>query len=104
MDRDFRSLFVADLANEYDVRILTQNRSQACGERQVDLGVDFDLTNTRLLNFNRILDRHDVFGGVIDACKRRVQGGRLTTTRRSRDEENAIGTLHDAPKNVELCR
>ena len=57
---DSRGLLIPDLADQYDIGVLPQNRPQGAGKRQVDLGVDLRLIDARDLVLNRILDRDNV--------------------------------------------
>ena len=55
-----RGLLVADFADEHDVRVLPENRSQGARERQLDLVVDLRLVDAGNLILDRVFDRDDV--------------------------------------------
>jgi hypothetical protein len=65
-ERDLRGLGVADLADHDDVRILAQDRAQRAGERLLRLLVDVHLVDAGELVLDRVLDRHQVLGLVLD--------------------------------------
>ncbi len=80
---------VADLAHHDDVGILPERGSQDPGKVEPDPWVDLDLADAGQPVFDGILDRDDFDGWVIDRVQDRIQGRRLTATRRSRDEQHA---------------
>src|SRR5688500_16205535 len=59
LDRDLRGLEVADLTDEDDVRILTQERAKSSGKVQADLLLHLDLIDPFEIELDRIFGRHD---------------------------------------------
>src|SRR5437773_3638609 len=88
LDPDASRLGVAHLADEDDVRVLTEDPLQSAGERDARLVVDLDLVDRGQDVFDRVLDRHDVALAVVDLGERRVQGRRLTASRRPRADHH----------------
>ena len=62
---DFRRFGIANFTDHDDVRILPQNRTQRVGKRKANILFHRHLIDPRDLEFNRILDRHDVIHRII---------------------------------------
>src|SRR5687768_1328796 len=60
IDGDFRRFEVADFADQNDVRVLTQERSQGGGKIQTDLLFHLDLVDAHEIELNRVFGSHDV--------------------------------------------
>ena len=76
--RDSRRLHVTDLADEDDVRVLSQDRLQPGRKAQPGLLVHLDLVDGREDVLDRVLDRHDVAVWFVDLAQRRVERRRLS--------------------------
>ena len=101
---DFRRLRIANLADEDDVGILAENRSQRARKRQLDFLVDLRLVDARDLIFNRILDRNDVGLLGLDRAQRRAERRRLAAAGRTDDEDHAVLMAHELPHLFEADR
>jgi hypothetical protein len=87
---DLRGLRVADLADHHHVRVLAQDRAQAACKGHLDFGVDLGLADAVDVILDRVLDRHDVAGAVVDALERGVERRGLAGTRRAGDQDDAV--------------
>ena len=70
--RDLRRLAVANFADEHDVGILTQQRTQCTREGDADLLVHRNLGNTCELILDRILDGENLFAASAQPLQRGV--------------------------------
>ena len=84
LDRDLRGLVVADLTDQHDIRVGSQDRPQRAGEREAGLRVHLHLVDAGHAVLDRVLDRDDVDLGLRDRVQRRVQRRRLARTGRAR--------------------
>ena len=99
LDGNIGRFLVADLSHKDNIGVLTQDRTQASGKREIDLGVDFDLTDTRLRDFDGLLNCDDVFFGVIDFGETCVESGCFSASCRSSHKEDSVGPSNDATEN-----
>ena len=90
LDRDDRGLAVADLTDEHDVGVGTQDRPQRRREREPGLRVDLHLVDAGQPVLDRVLDRDDVAVGLVERVERRVERGRLSRTGRAGHEDRAV--------------
>ena len=65
LDGNLRGFKVSYFADEDDVWILPQKRTQGGGKVQSNLFFHLDLVDAAQLKFNRILSRHDVGVGLV---------------------------------------
>ncbi len=89
LDRDLRRLEVANLANEDDVRVLTQEGPQRRCEIEADVLPHLDLVHADEVELHRILGGHDVGLGGVDLGDGRVERIRLAAAGRPGDEHHA---------------
>ena len=73
-DGNLGSLEVPDLADEDDVGVLAEEASESGGEVEADLLARLDLVDPRKVELDRVLGRHDVHLGGVDALEGRVEG------------------------------
>ena len=66
LDPDRGRLPVADLTDEDDVRVGTEDGAQGAGEGQAGLVVDLHLVHARELVLDRVLDRDEVALGRVE--------------------------------------
>ena len=69
LDRDFCRFEVSDLADQDDVRILSQERTQRRGEIESDRLLHLHLIDSRQVELDRIFRGHDVHLGRIHFCQ-----------------------------------
>src|SRR5688572_26646 len=69
-----RRFFIADFADENDVRVLPQERAELSREREADLLIDLGLADPVDLVFDRVLAGHYVGCALDDFAKCRVEG------------------------------
>ena len=91
LDRDLGSLSVANFADHHDVGVLSQDRAQAGGKGQPDLGIDLGLANTLHRIFDRVLDRQDITAAVVEQAHRGIERGGLARPGRPGDQDDAVG-------------
>src|ERR1700691_535028 len=96
---DLRRLEITDFSHHDDVGVLAQDGAQPARESHLDLGVDLRLTDAVNEILDRVLDRDDVAGVVIEALKPRIERRRLAGAGGAGDEKNAVrlvdGSLHE---------
>jgi hypothetical protein len=97
---DFGGFAVADLADHDDVRVLAQDRAQACGEGQLDLRVDLDLADAGELVFDGILDGDDVLLPVVEPGQGGVEGRGLARAGRTGNQEDADPCLRSRRRST----
>ncbi len=90
-DGDVDGFRVADLTDEDDVGVLSQDRPQAGGEGEASLGIDGDLVDALELVLDRILDGDDLVLGALDLRQTGVEGRRLTRAGGTGDQDHAVG-------------
>src|ERR1700730_7847696 len=100
LDRDLRSLGVADLAHHDLVRIVPKNGAQPAREGQSLLLVDGNLQHARQLVLDRIFDRYDLVAPGLRFGNRPVQGRRLAAAGRPRHEQHPVGKQ---AQRAQLC-
>src|SRR5207245_7661699 len=89
-DSNLGSLEIANLADQNDVWILSQERAKGSREIEPDLFFHLDLVDSRQIKFDRVFRRHDVCVDRIQRLQSRVKSVRLTTSRRAGDEHHAV--------------
>ena len=92
--RERDGLEIAELADEDDIRILTERAAQR-GRERFALRADLALIDERLLRLvdelDGVLERQDVTGlGLVDEIDHRRERGRLAAAGRSRHEDEAL--------------
>src|SRR5580704_8475676 len=87
---DLRRLQIADFSHHDDVGVLAQDGAQPACESHLDLGIDLRLPDAVNEILDRVLDRDDVAGVVIETLEARVQRRRLAGARRTGDEQDAV--------------
>ena len=90
LDRYLRRFGVAHFPQHDDVRILTEDRAERCGEGHTRLAVNGDLRDTRQLVFDGVFDRENFFGGGVTLLKRRVERCGLTAAGGTRHEDHPV--------------
>ena len=60
LDRVLGRFHVANFADQHDVRVVTQDRTQRRGEREPDLRMDLNLVDAFELVFDRVFGRDDL--------------------------------------------
>src|SRR5579863_4015006 len=102
LNRNLRSLGVANFVDHDLVRIVTQNGAQSAGKGQTLFLIDRDLRDAANLIFDRVLDGDDfVFVGLdlADGC---VQRRGFTAPSWSRDQHHAIRFLDVAAEFAQI--
>jgi hypothetical protein len=84
LDRQLGGLFVADLTDHDDVRVLAEGGAQAGAEVVADLRSHLRLADSVDLIFDRIFEREDVVALAIDFVQQRIEGGGLFRNRSDR--------------------
>jgi hypothetical protein len=93
LDGDMGGLRIADLANENDVRILPQHRSQRRCERQVYSFVHLHLRDTGHPVFDWVFDSFDCDRAVSKMIEARIEGGGLAGPGRAGREKHLSEVL-----------
>ena len=93
---DLGRLLVADFADENDVGIVTQNRTQAAGKGQARFFRNLDLVDALELIFDGVFDGDDFAQGIIDFIQRGVQRRGFAATGRARDQDDSVRQLEDS--------
>ena len=95
-------LLIPRLSHQDNVRILTQQGSQACRKSQPDLLIDLRLTHEGKMELHRILQGENTLlvRGQLGKC--RIQGGGLSRSRRPCDQNHPVGTIQQAGEAL-LC-
>src|ERR1039458_9443159 len=81
---------IANFADENDVGILPQERSESGGKVQSDLLLHLHLVDAAQLEFDWIFRGHDVGVGLVQARDRRIERVGLARSRRSRNQHHAV--------------
>src|SRR5438132_14135103 len=87
---DLRCLSVANLANEDNVGVLSQNCAQSVGKCCASQSVDLNLVDVGKLVLDRILDRRDVAGFAVQLVERRIQRRGLTCPGRTTNDQQSV--------------
>ncbi len=95
LDRDLGHLAVADLADEDDVRRLTQHRPEDRRERQADALAHLALVDAGEVVLDRVLGGDDLAVRPVEHVERRVERRRLARAGRPGDEEDAVRPADD---------
>ena len=103
LDRDLRSLDIADLADEDDVRVLTQDGAQPARKGETDARIDLDLADPRQLDFDGVFDGDDVPVDRVDPRERAVERRGLAAPRRARHEHDSVGARDQLFPHRELA-
>ena len=90
LNRDLRSLQVADLADHDDVGIVAQHRAQDLSEREADLRLDLHLVDAVELVLDRVLDREHLAVRRVQLDQRGVERGGLAAAGRAGDQDDAV--------------
>ena len=96
LDRDRRSLGVADLTDHHDVGIGAQDGTKRVREREFGAAVDLQLVHVRQQVLDRILDRDDVDVRADEIDERRVERRGLARSGRPGDDECAAHATGEA--------
>ena len=86
---DFGGGLVAHFADQHDVRVLTQGRSQHALEREINLLVHLHLVNAGQTVFNRVFDGDDLLFRRVEFGQRGIERGCFTATRRTGHQHHA---------------
>ena len=86
---------VAHLPHHDDVGVLPQHRPEHDGEAEADLLLHRHLVDPRQLVLDRVFDRRDVVLDGFDPVQDPVEGGRLSRSGGSRDEDDPLRTGDD---------
>ena len=89
-DRDICGLAVTYLTDHYDVRVLTEDRSQRSREGHTCLGVDLALVYTVDLFLDRVLNCYNVYVRLGKLAEGSVQCSRFTGTCRACNQHNSV--------------
>ena len=90
---NLRSLEIADLPDEDNVRVVAQDRAQACGKGQADLVANLDLDGAFELVFDGIFEGDDLSVFVISLRQSRVEGSCFAATGRAGEEDKTLRKL-----------
>ena len=106
---DLRCFAVADLSDEDDVRVLSQDVPQSRGEGQTALGIHGDLVDAGELVLDRVLDGNDLLAWVVELAEGGVERGRFARTGRTRHQHQPVrlgdeGVDHVAKRLVHAQR
>src|SRR5258708_4884261 len=93
LDRNTRSLDIADLADHDDVRVLTKDGAQRMRKIQPNFRLDLDLVDALHLVFNGVLNRKYLSLGAIEQLQRRIKRRRLAAARRAGDQNDSVWLL-----------
>ena len=97
-------LGVADLADQHDVGVLAQHRTQAAAEGQAAALVHLHLGDAGDLHLDRVLERDDVAVRRVDLLQRRVERAGLAAARRAGEQHQALRGLQHPAEVGELVR
>ena len=95
---------VADLADQHDVGVGAEQRPQRDAEREPGAGVDLHLLDALEVVFDRVLDRQDVHGRLVELAQRAVEGGGLARAGRPGHEHDPPRPGKDGVEPFELRR
>ena len=93
LDGNAGGLAITNLANQNDVRILTEDRSQRRRECQSGFFVNLHLHDSRNPILDRIFHSYNVHSAMLQQPKRGVERSSFARTGRPRDENQALAHL-----------
>jgi len=99
MNGDFSCLGIPDLADEDDIRILTDNRSQGIGEGESDRRFDLNLIDPSQLILHGVFYRDDLLIGEL-IFPGHSKGWSSFTPRRARDENDSVRPMDQVSEPV----
>ena len=91
-----RSVFVANLSYQDNIRVLAQYRADAIGETEPGRGIGRSLPDHGSGVFDRVFQGHDIDGFAVQVLENRVQGGGLAAAGRAGNQDQAFRTLNHA--------
>ena len=91
-----RSVFVANLSHQDNIRVLAQYRADAVGETEPGRGIGRRLPDHGSGVFDRVFQGHDIDGFAVQVLENRVQGGGLAAAGRAGNQDQAFRTLNHA--------
>src|SRR6266513_2229906 len=97
LNRYLGSFEIANLADENDVWILSQEGTQRGRKVQTDLLLHLNLVHAQQVEFDRVFCGHDVRGDGIERLERGIKGVGFAAARRSGNEYHSV-----RPRNVAL--
>ena len=92
-DGDFCRFEVSDLADHDDVRVLSEEGAEGCGEVEADGFVHLYLVDAHEVEFDRVFGGRDVVADGVEFGEGGIQRRRFTGTRRAGDEDHAVGAM-----------
>src|SRR5436305_9055024 len=90
LDRDLRRFLVPDFTDEYDIRVMAENRAQSASKSQPRLLGHLNLVHAAKLILDWVFNRYDFPDGIIDAVQRRVERRSLAASRWTGDQDDAV--------------
>src|SRR6056297_1211884 len=93
LDGNARGFKITHLADHDDVRILSHDGTQRAGKVKPDGGLGLNLVNALDLVLNGIFNGDDLALGRVELAQGGIKRGCLTRTRRTGDEDDAVGHL-----------
>src|SRR5215472_11433392 len=94
LDADFRGFEVADLADQNNIGVLAEKRSERSGEVQANLLFHLHLVDSTQLKLDGIFRGHDVGVDGVQGSDGGIQGVGFPRTRRTGHQHHAVG-FHD---------
>ena len=85
-------LGITNFTHHDHIRVSTQERFERFGKRPVNLGIDLNLAQAGLGDFNRVFSRPDFGALVIDETQRRVQRRGFARASGADTQHHAVGT------------
>ena len=101
LDGDLRGLEVTNLADEDDVRVLPQERTQRAREVEPDVVVHLDLIDSEQVVLDRILGRGDVRVRLVELRQGRIERRRLSGTGGPGDQDHPVREMNALPEAFE---
>ena len=92
-DRHFGGFEVADLADQDDVRILAQERTQGRREVEADRFLHLHLVDAGQIEFDRVFGGHDVGFGRVEVRKCGIKRVGFARTGRAGHQHHAVGPV-----------
>ena len=103
-DSHRRGFLVTHFTDHDHVRVLTEQGTNARRKGKACGIVDLALVHTVNIQFHRVFHRRDVDRGIQNFSNRSVKRGRLTRTRRTGNEHNAVRGINGINKLLEHTR